>query len=130
VKRPGRSQHRDVADGPDRQRAEIGPRDRLRWSLCCGAQDLDQRHAERQELRHADQNIEGRTVDAVEMHVAADDVGRPPLCEHCSRDREVERAHAVADIEDDAALARQPHVRPNRAGGEDRRVGKRPKAVG
>ena len=89
-----------------------------------------QRDAEADELRHGHQEVVGRAFDAERMHVAAIDVRQEALREHRARRLEDERAHAMADVEEDAALARRPISRPDVAAGRRGRVGKRLEAMG
>ena len=65
------------------------------------------RHAEADELRHRHQQVVGGAVDAQRVHVAGDRVRQEALLQHRPGDVEIERAHAVADVEPDAALARR-----------------------
>ncbi|MEZ5864171.1 MAG: hypothetical protein R3D25_08950 [Geminicoccaceae bacterium] len=51
------------------------------------------------------QHVVGGAVDAVDMHAAADDVRPETLVDHSPRGVEAERAGAVADVENHAALA-------------------------
>jgi hypothetical protein len=67
------------------------------------ADDLVQRQTEEQELRHRRGEIEHRTVQVVDVQVARDGAGGEPLGQRSPGHREGEAAHAVADVEDDAA---------------------------
>ena len=64
------------------------------------------------------------------MDVGGNRVGREALGQHGAGGLPGERAHAMADVEEDAALARRKHFRLDLALAVDRRIGKGPVAMG
>ena len=74
-----------------------------------------QGHAHAEEFRHRGDLVIGRAVDAELVHVRRDHVRLEAIGEHGAGGLERERALAVADIEDDAALAGGEHLRLHRA---------------
>ena len=72
-----------------------------------GGDHVRERHAQREELRQGDQLVVGGAVDAHNVHIARNAVGLESGFEHCFRRHEPEGACAVADVEEDATLARR-----------------------
>jgi hypothetical protein len=119
-----------VARAAGRQVGEVGAVQQAGRGCGHGADDVGDGHAEGQELRHGDEVVIGRAVDAQHVNVGADDVGGEAGLQHFFSDGEGEGALAVADVEDHAALARLPDGVADAAVGVNGRVGERAEAVG
>ena len=78
----GQFEHRRIADGADLQASDIGAAEGSGGSGCARSDHIDRPHAEADEFRHRYQLVEGRTVDAEGMNVAADHVGEKPSGQH------------------------------------------------
>src|SRR5579863_5137230 len=95
-----------------------------------GADHVSERHPQRQQFRHRRDLVESRSVDAQRMHIAADDVGEKSGRQHRLGGAEAKRTAAVANIEDNASLARRGDFLAYAAVRRRRRVGKRAEAMG
>src|SRR5262245_8005033 len=95
-----------VTNAPWLEAAEFGP-----LQSECGVHGrscdhIRQRHAETEEFRHGGDLVERRSVYTERVHVGRDRVWQEAISEHGARGLKCERALAVADIEEHAALAR------------------------
>ena len=94
-----------------------------------GGDDVVELHAEAEEFRQRRHLVEGRPVLGEKMDVGGDRVGQKAARQHGARGFERERAHAMTDIEQDAALTRLDDLGPDRSLHFDRRIGKRPEGM-
>ena len=112
------------------QRAEVGTIERLSGVDGRRRDHVAQPHAKREEFRQCGHLVVDRPVDAQRVNVRRDRVGHKAFGQHGARGLPAERSLAVADVEDDAALARGQHRGLDLALAVDRRVRERAEAVG
>jgi hypothetical protein len=99
----------DIGHCPRRQGADpSAPPDRPRQIAGDPAEHLGQRDFEVEELAGGRGQVVDRPGDAPGVDIGTDRPRQQPLRQRLARDREVETARAVPDIEEDAALAGLP----------------------
>ena len=92
--------------------------------------DLGQRQPAVEQLAHRVQQVVARPLDGDHMHVRRDQVGLEAVAERRLGGLVAERAHAVRDVEQHAALARRPNRVEHLAVRADGRIGFGPVAMG